>query len=72
MFVIEENQDIPDVSQIPNLSDIQDFIIDDKVILDKLTKLNINKSAGPDDLHPRVLFELRNEMAYLFKLIFEK
>ena len=40
-------------------------------IISKLEKLNIYKSAGPDMLHPRVLKELRHEIAQPLKLIFE-
>ena len=40
--------------------------------LKKLVNLDINKSAGPDQIHPRVLYELRNEIAFPLKLIFEQ
>ena len=40
-------------------------------IIKRLTNLNINKSSGPDNLHPRILYEVRNEIAYPLKLIFE-
>jgi hypothetical protein len=36
------------------------------------SNLNINKYAGPDQIHPRVLYELRNEIAFPLKLIFEQ
>ena len=38
--------------------------------LKKLVNLDIHKSAGPDQIHPRVLYELRNEIAFPLKLIF--
>jgi hypothetical protein len=72
VFVTEEDHVSPDVSHISNLPDMKGFFIDEKVILDKLTKLNVMKSAGPDGIHPRVLFELRNEIAYPLKIIFEQ
>ena len=40
-------------------------------ILLRLNKLNVNKSSGPDGIHPRLLYEARNEIAYPLKLIFE-
>jgi hypothetical protein len=40
-------------------------------ILTRLQKLNINKSPGPDLLHPRVLFEARNEIVQPLRMIFE-
>jgi Reverse transcriptase (RNA-dependent DNA polymerase)/Endonuclease-reverse transcriptase len=41
-------------------------------ILEKLTKLNITKSAGPDNIHPRILFELKDFIAYPLKLMYEE
>jgi len=47
------------------------LVIEEDVILKKLN-INVNKSADPDQIHPRVLYELRNEIAYPLKLIFEQ
>ena len=33
-------------------------------ITKRLANLNINKSSGPDNLHPRILYEVRNEIKY--------
>jgi len=38
----------------------------------KLLNININKSASPDQIHPRVLYELRNEIVVSLKLTFEQ
>ena len=46
-----------------------DFSIAD--IVKRLGNLNVNKSAGPDQLHPRVLKEVRNKIAYPIKKLFE-
>ena len=40
-------------------------------ITKRLANLNINKSSSPDNLHPRILYEVRNEISYPLKLIFE-
>ena len=41
-----------------------------------LSKINVNKSCGPVEVHPRMLFELANiiaePVAFLFNLIFEQ
>jgi len=42
-----------------------------EVVLDKLNNLQVNKSPGPDSLHPRVLFELRYQLITPLRLIFE-
>ena len=39
-------------------------------LLNRLNKLDINKSPGPDGLHPRILFEVRNETAKGLNIIF--
>ena len=41
------------------------------IILHKLNKLNITKSSGPDLLHPRILHEVRHQIATPLQLIFE-
>ena len=40
-------------------------------IVKRLNNLNVFKSAGPDMLHPRVLKEVRNEISFPLKLIFD-
>ena len=36
-------------------------------IANRLEKLNVNKSEGPDGIHPRVLCENSEVLAYPFK-----
>ncbi len=49
------------------LEDVE-FTVDD--VKELLQDLNVNKSQGPDLLHPRLLFEARNEIAKPLFLIF--
>jgi hypothetical protein len=37
-----------------------------------LQKLKVDKSPGPDQIHPKILKELCNELAYPFKVLFDK
>ena len=37
--------------------------VDEKLVLDKLGKINVNKCQGPDELHGKFLFEIRHEIA---------
>ena len=46
--------------------------IDENGILKLLSNLKIDKAAGPDDIKPIVLKELRKEIAPVIKAIFEK
>ena len=31
-------------------------------VLDKLNKINVNKCQGPDEIHGKLLFEIRHEL----------
>ena len=48
-----------------------DPIISEQIILKKLNNLNVTKSLGPDNIHPRILYELRHEIATPLKILFE-
>ena len=46
-------------------------IISEQIILKKLNNLNVTKSPGTDNIHPRILYELRHEIATPLKILFE-
>ncbi|KFQ47575.1 hypothetical protein N333_07583, partial [Nestor notabilis] len=41
-------------------------------VRDHLKNLNVHKSRAPDEIHPRVLKELVNEVAWPLSIIYEK
>ena len=51
--------------------DMSEFCTSEKDILEKLNHNNINKSPGPDLIHPRILFEVRHQIVYPVHLLFE-
>ena len=53
----------------PNPFEEVTFTDDD--ILERLSKINIYKSPGPDSLHPRILYEVRHVIATPLRIIFE-
>jgi len=48
-----------------------DPVISEQIILKKLNNLNVTKSSGPDNIHPRILYELRYELTIPLKMLFE-
>ena len=65
------------VSNISNFHDrsggilVDNIIINEEIVKKLIEKLNINKSYGPDLLHPRVLKELRESITTPQTLIFK-
>ena len=58
VFTIEPEGPMPTVPVPSNL--ITDIVVTEKMVEELLSKINPNKSVGPDDLHPRLLKELSN------------
>ncbi len=48
----------------PVIQPMVDIEISLQEVQEKLKKINVNKSSGPDEIHPRILYEVRNELAY--------
>ena len=42
----------------------EEIVVSLDMVLNKLTKINPNKSPGPDLLHPRVIYEVKEVIAY--------
>ena len=51
---------------------LSDISVTSEEVLKKLSNLNTDKSAGPDNLHPKVLFEVRHKISYPLHIIFNK
>jgi len=47
-------------------------IITEDDALKRLNKLNVNKSEGPDLMHPRVIYEIRHEIAQPLAMLFNR
>jgi len=47
------------------------LVFNEKFILDKLNKINITKSPGPNGIHSRVLYELWYELLEPLNILFE-
>jgi hypothetical protein len=70
--VFNKKSEITEVNILDkDVQQLNQIEIGEEDIIKRLNKLNVYKSPGPDLLHPRVLKEVRNEIAYPLKLIFE-
>jgi len=49
-----------------------DVVLTQEDIYIRLAKLKTDKSPGPDQLHPRILYETRDVIAYSLFLTFSK
>ena len=57
IFTVEPSGDIPAMLK-PNVqSEMTNLVVDEVTIKDKLERLNVCKSVGPDGIHPRILKE---------------
>ena len=65
VFTVEDSINIPIPDQIfagNELDYLSDIGIDESVVYKKLSDINVNKSPGSDDLHPKMLYELRDQL----------
>ena len=69
VFTQELNGEIPRL-KLRTKSIISDLHITDDMVLKELKSLNVNKSCGPDELHPRLLIELADQIAVPVALLF--
>ena len=71
VFTNEPEGNIPRIRDRCMKTDL-DFSITEEMVLKLIESLNPNKSIGPDDMHPKMLIELKNDLAtpltYIFNL----
>jgi len=78
VFTVEDRDNIPLAEPIftgIELERLSEICINEDIVFKKLSEINVNKSPGSDDLHPKLLFELRHQLVSpltkLFKLSLE-
>ena len=63
-FTVEDTDDMPTFQNRPLFTDaLTDIIITEEDVLLLLLALRIDKSAGPDQIHPRILKEIAHQIA---------
>ena len=66
-----------DLSNMPAFEDktdvkLSEIVVSEDMICKKLENLDISKSCGPDNIHPRLLKELSGQLCVPLKILFEK
>ena len=64
VFTLEDLSNLPGSKKIVGEDSLglRDIAITEEIVFKKLSEINVNKSAGPDNIHPKLLYELRNEL----------
>ena len=71
VFTKDENDEFPDFSTKTD-SSISDIVVTENKVKSLLKKLNISKSTGPDNFHPRFLKETADNISYPITILFNK
>ena len=72
VFTVEKDANVPNFScnkSIPGISLVEVTI---EQMVKALKNLNPSKSPGPDEIHPRILKELADIVAYPLKILFDR
>ena len=72
VFTLEDDSEIPSCEGISSNKIFEKININVGDVMNILKSLNVNKSCGPDGVHPRVLKELSIELCKPLEVLFEK
>ena len=75
VFTIENLQNIPEPIKVfkgKQEDFLSDIVINEEIVKRKLDMINVNKSQGPDGIHPKLLYELREELALPLTKLFKQ
>ena len=70
VFTRENTENVPLVDSFTDQI-LEDLEIDENMVEAKLKGLNVNKSPGPDGIHPRVLFEIRKAITTPLTILYK-
>ena len=72
VFTVESRNALPKVTNKKCTTSMKEITITADMVLKKLNCLNVNKSAGPDGIHPRILQEVKHEIVDALCIIFNE
>jgi len=56
VFIKEDNTNFTPLENVTNVISVKKLVKNELDILKRLDKIDINKSPGPDRIHPRILY----------------
>jgi hypothetical protein len=62
LYTIESDNSFTKLSDAMPRNSMPRVIFSESEVANKLHKLKVNKSPGPDKIHPRILYELKDEI----------
>ena len=71
VFTQEKGGDIPELDKRTNMQ-ISNLVITEDMLRSEILSLNINKSCGPDEVHPLLLIELVDSISKPITLLMNK
>jgi len=73
VFTVEDTNNMPvtDGNKAMTGEDLEMIVIIMEVVMGKLMGLKVDKSPGPDGMHPRVLKEMAREIANALVIIYQ-
>ena len=70
VYLPQSQEEMPDMQNLTNVQ-IGVLLITREMVRERLTKLNVNKSCGPDGIHPHVLQRTASAMCKPLQIIFQ-
>ena len=73
VFTVEDTNNLPKIDDRKAMAgeDLETIIVTKEIVLGKLMGLKVDKSPGPDEMHPRVRKEMAGEIANALVVIYQ-
>ena len=72
VFTIEDLSNIPNLQVVNSISPLEKCTLTLDKVKKQLSQLNVSKAAGPDQIHPKIIYELRDSLAAPLYQIYAK
>ena len=72
VFTEESDEPLPEMEVISISSTIDEFTVSEEDLINKMNLIKVDKSAGPDEIYPRILKECKYQLINPLLLLFNK